>query len=105
MQLPNEITIFNRTYQVEFIGEVDDAGLEKTPATRYVGMAFFDEQKIQIRVSSHPQSQLHTFFHEMAHIALDKVDNDGVVSLENACNAFADLLYDMCHHFDIVYKE
>ena len=102
LKIKNKIVLFNREYSIEYPLKVDndvDESLLTTGATN------FDNQIIKLLSDSHPESQLRTFFHELAHIVFDEYfGNNTEIGLEAACDAVSSLLYDMCHNFNIEYK-
>lgn len=105
LKIKDKLIIFNREYSIEYPLKVDGAGIEKNDNEYFTGMAFFQDQKIQLLSDSHPEAQLRTLFHEMSHIAFHEVVGGAdTIDLEVACDAVSALLYDMCHNFEIKYR-
>ena len=106
LNIKNSIIIFNRKYEILYPLKVNEVGEDASNTLYTIGLASFDEQTISLRSSSHAESQLRTFFHEVAHIAFyEYAGTNETIDVETACDAVSALLYDMCHNFDIKYKE
>ena len=102
LKIKNKIILFNREYSIEYPLQVDD---DNDGLTMTTGLANFDTQIIKLLSDSHPESQLRTLLHELAHIAFyEFVGVAETINLEIACDAVSAMLYDMCHNFDIKYR-
>lgn len=102
LKIKNKLILFNREYSIEYPLKIDE---DTDNLTMTTGLASFDSQIISLLSNSHPESQLRTLLHELAHIAFyEFVGVADTIDLEVACDAVSALLYDMCHNFEIKYK-
>jgi len=102
----DSITVFNRTYLINLLGKVKTIQpTEENPLNEEEcnGMIQYDEQMIFIDPTIHPEAQLLTLFHEMAHIAFHPFIVKDKIPIETACDAVANLMYDFCHNFYVEY--
>ena len=105
--LVDQITVFDRTYKINLADKVKVLEpTEENPLneSECYGLVDFEAQTISIDPTLHPESQLFTLFHEVAHIALEPHIVKGRIPLEIACDAVANLLYDFCHNFYVEYR-
>lgn len=101
LDIKNNITVFNHNYSISFTKNPTITNLSDDEDLICSATIDPDLQEIQISSQIHPESQLLSLFHEMAHIAFTQYVVKDKIMLENACDAVASLMYDFCHNFVI----
>jgi Zn-dependent peptidase ImmA (M78 family) len=104
LNIKNEVVVFNRKYSISFTENPTLSNILEGEELLCSAVIDPELQEIQISSSIHPESQLFSLFHEMAHIAFKQVVVKDRITLENACDAVANLMYDFCHNFKVVKK-
>ena len=102
LNIKNEITVFNRKYSIQMVEKPTLIDLSKDEEITCAATIDYDTQQIEISSNINPEAQLIALFHEIAHIAFNQVVVKNKITLENACDAVANLMYDFCHNFKVV---